>query len=284
MPHFMKILFPLDSTGESESALPCVERLARRWGSEIVLVQVTEPFVGMQPQYWQPLEEQALSTSREYLESVQNRLTGLQVKTLSLIGSPPTALVEAAQDEGCELIVMISHGRSGLTRWLVGSISESVLRQSTVPLLLLHPPGPQVGEFHRVLVPLDGSEPSLQVLSRITPFLAANAQVTLLRCTDFSAQQQLHMAKDSSMEQVMEQLQQELDAVEVPWANVERKLVKAAASEGILRCAQEIDSDLIAMSTHGRSGFRRFWLGSVTEKVARSSPCPVLAFPGKALE
>lgn len=279
----MKILYPMDSTGESESALPCVEKLIRRLGGKLLLIQVTEPFVGMQPQYWQPLEEQALSASAEYLTSIQNRLTGLEVETFSVLGSPRNAIVEKATEEGCDLIVMTTHGRTGVARWLIGSIAESVLRQSPCPVLLLHAPAPQVGEFHRVLVPVDGSESSHQVLDRIGPFLSPTAQVTLLRCTDFTAQQQLRVLDDKHMESVIDGMLQELKSLGLPEHSLQRRVHRGDAVDGILKVAGELDCDLIAMSTHGRTGLRRFWLGSVAEGVARQATCPVLAFPNRSL-
>jgi nucleotide-binding universal stress UspA family protein len=274
----MKTLLPLDGSGESESALSCACKLVQRWGSQLILVQATEPFTGLQPPHWHELEESALAANLEYLKSLQERLGDPTVTIRSRMGSPKTLILEIAEAEQCQLIVMASHGRNGLGRWLVGSVAESVLRQSTCPVLLLRPPAPEVGEFHNVLVPVDDSQASREVLPRIQPFLANDAKVTLLRCSDFTAQQQQAVYQARDVDAVLDALAQDLGQVQVEGLSLHRKVLHSNASEGIVQHAREAGCDLIAMSSHGRSGWRRFLLGSVSERVARLAPCPVLIF------
>lgn len=279
----MKTLLALDSSSESESALACAQKLVQRWNSDLVLVQATEPFAGMQAPHWHQLEQNALASNREYLQSLQERLGNLKVTTRSRLGSPQTLILETAEAEQCQLIVMASHGRNGLDRWLVGSVAESVLRQSTCPVLLLRPPAPGVGEFHNVIIPMDDSEASREVLARIQPFLARDARVTLLRCSDFTAQQHLAVYEARDVDSVLDSLARDLEKVQMEGLTLQRKVLHCNASEGILKVAQEIGCDLIAMSSHGRTGWRRFFLGSVSERVARLARCPVLIFPIAAL-
>lgn len=279
----MKTLLALDSSSESESALACAAQLVRRWNSELVLVQATEPFAGLQPPHWHQLEQNALTANREYLQSLRERLGDLEVSTRSRLGSPKTLILETAEAEQCQLIVMASHGRNGLDRWLVGSVAESVLRQSTCPVLLLRPPAPDQGEFRNLLIPIDDSEASRQVLLRVHPFLAQDARVTLLRCSDFTAQQHLAVYEARDVDAVLQSLERDLESLQLEGVSLQRKVLHCNAAEGIARYAREHSCDLVAMSSHGRTGFKRFLLGSVSERVARTAPCPVLIFPVAAL-
>lgn len=285
----MKILLPLDGSGLAESAIACAQALAQRWQAELVLVSVTEPFVpiglGPQPNISLQMQDETLAASREYLKSIHDRVDGtVQVKTLHLLGTAREELAAAAEKEGCDLIVMASHGRSGPARWLLGSVAESVLRQATCPVMLLRAPAPEVGEFSNILLPTDGSEASQRVLTHIAPYLAASGKVTLLRSTGLSLQDRSQVIDTIALEKFLLNLEQQLRELPVEGLSVEYRVLDGEAADCILEYARTENCDLIAMSTHGRSGFRRFWLGSVTEKVARQASCPVLAVPGKNQE
>lgn len=283
----MKILLPLDGSGLSESAIPCAGALAQRWGAELLLVSVTEPFVpiglGPQPNIGLEMQDEVLTSTREYLQSIASaQPENLPVTTRIVLGSAREELASTAEKESCDLIVMASHGRSGPARWLLGSVAESVLRQATCPVLLLKAPAPEVGEFSHILVPTDGSEASQRVLTYIAPYLAPNGRVTLLRSTGLSLQDRSQVIDTVALEKFLLNLEAQLKELTLEGLELEYQVLDGEASDCILEFAHKAGCDLIAMSTHGRSGFRRFWLGSVTEKVARQAECPVLAVPVKA--
>lgn len=279
----MKILLPLDGSQLAETAVPAAQALAQRWQGEIVLLHTTEPFIpiglGGQPELSVQVQRQSLDASSSYLAGICQRLKGVKARASAILGYPREEIVRFAEQEACQLIVMSSHGRSGPTRWLLGSVAEAVLRLAPCPVLLVRGKSPAQGEFHRVLVPIDGSQHSTSVLEEVKPFLSAGAKVTLLRATGLTLQDRAQIIDPQAFERYLLGLEEQLHEVDCSGLSVERKVVDGDAADSIVAYASEHNFDGIAMATHGRSGFRRLWLGSVTEKVVRQSPCPVLVLP-----
>ena len=279
----MKIMLPLDGSELSESVLPWVVGLARRLQAELLLVKITDPFVAMTPEMpslalrWQ---EQAEAESARYLERLAASLCDLKVETRSMLGVPRDVLPELATTSGCQLIAMASHGRTGVARWLLGSVAERVLRRATCPVLLMRPGVelPQQG-FRRVLVPVDGSATSERVLQEILPYLAEEPQVVVMRASGLTLQEHAQVLDPGARESYLLGLEASLADLKVEGLQLDIRVVDSEAPEAILTLSEEMNCDLIAMSTHGRTGLDRFLLGSVTEKVARYSKMAVLAFP-----
>ncbi|HEY7295654.1 MAG TPA: universal stress protein [Dehalococcoidia bacterium] len=130
----MKILVPLDGSPLAEVALPVAERLAKRLTATIVLVSVAPP------------PESAAQTAEardlliRQLEPAVERLRGLPVEErLELLGEPAEGIVQVAREEDVAMIVMATHGRSGLSDLVQGSTAEAVLRRSPVPVTLVRP-------------------------------------------------------------------------------------------------------------------------------------------------
>ncbi|MEW6283426.1 MAG: universal stress protein, partial [Candidatus Eremiobacterota bacterium] len=181
---------------------------------------------------------------------------------------------------GVDLIVMASHGRTGPGRWLLGSVAEAVLREAPCPVLLVREalPVPLEG-FHRILVALDGSERSLEVVPKVAALAAEGARAELLRASDLDA---LPLSMQER-EVVLNALREELDGVTVPGLAVQRRVEDSSPAAAILAVAEREKCDLIAMTSHGRTGAARVLLGSVAERVARHAPCPVLIVPVKGV-
>jgi nucleotide-binding universal stress UspA family protein len=143
---YKKILVPLDGSVLAESALPKAVELARACGSRIVLLRAAEahPFPGAD------LVDAQVRTVREaekYLVRVQEQLrrSGFEdVTTCVWYGQPASCIAEAAAFQDIDMIVMSTHGRSGFGRLLLGSVTESVLRETSTPILVLHPEGAPV--------------------------------------------------------------------------------------------------------------------------------------------
>ena len=184
----------------------------------------------------------------------------------------PTILTEV-QRSGADLIVMSTHGRSGIGRWIYGSVADALMRQSAIPILLIpancgiawSPEGPK-----RILVPLDGSALSENVLGPAADLAAAgHAELVLLRVVephpmayaDPSAlvwidQEPEREAARAYVKVIAEKLRQ-------PGQSVRTTDALGYASWHISEVAQEAKPDLIAISTHGRGGVSRFVMGSV---------------------
>jgi nucleotide-binding universal stress UspA family protein len=151
---YKKILVPLDGSKLAESVLPHVESLARcSPKAEVMLVSVTERVSGFAAvdDSAQPSGERLIPEAvgkeerqaRKYLDRIVKPLAdkGIKVLTEVLLGKPADEIILFATNEGCDLIVMASHGRSGPSRWTHGSVAEKVFRSNCAPVLMIKAPG-----------------------------------------------------------------------------------------------------------------------------------------------
>lgn len=262
-----KLLLPLLENDISQSVVPCALDFATRCSAETLLVEVVRP---SGPE----LEQQQQEHARVYLEKVSSHWAGYRVSQHTPVGRPDEEICRLAFEQGCDLIVMASHGRDHFARWFLGSVAEALLRQAPCPVLLLRQPAPVRSSFKKILVPTDGSEVSLAFLADLRHFLEPGGTITLLLSSGTSLTRPIG-GLEAHFQQVETRLRQ------LQWDGQPYPLVTLNADpvHDILSWSAANLCDLIAMSTHGHSGFRRFWLGSVTEKVARHAPCPVLVFP-----
>jgi nucleotide-binding universal stress UspA family protein len=265
---FNKIIVPLDGSSLAECALEPAVALAAAGQLELILISIPAfekillPGAAGNGFAWpDQLLELARDQSESYLAETALRLgpERLQVRTEVREGDVAGAIVDTAAAEGASLIVMSTHGYSGLTRWVLGSITEKVLRASTCPVLAVRSTAP----IGNLLIPLDGSllaesvlEPALEVAHALA------AQVTLLRVVDFD---------NASYEEAKDYLHKTADRYRHLADMGQPVVMFGPAAQSILEVAQTHHIDLIAMATHGRTGLRRWVYGSVTEKVLRSA-------------
>ena len=140
-----KILVLLDSSTRAETILPHVKHLAKLGNSMVILLQVVEPSAivstpyDVAPYYTADLAEQWNREAQEYLEGVQKDFAALGIATKIVIAHGPVvrSILDAARDEGADLIAMASHGRTGLASVFYGSKAAGVLQQIDRPLLLV---------------------------------------------------------------------------------------------------------------------------------------------------
>jgi nucleotide-binding universal stress UspA family protein len=285
---FTRILVPLDRSPLAEQALGQAAAIARASAAELDLVLVNEP------------EDAAVN--ERYLESVADELragASLTVTCAVMRGTPAETICARARDVGASLIVMTSHGRTGLSRAWLGSVADAVVRGSTVPVLLLRPvdtPADRLAArrlFEHVLVPIDGSESAAGVLDAAADLArCSGAPVTLLRvvqpvpilaaydinqpmafpATVLDGEATAHVAQSAAgqMEE-MARTVRERGNVKVD-AQV---IVGGRVAESIIDFAHGHAVDVIAMSTRGR-GASRILLGSVADKLLRASGLPML--------
>jgi nucleotide-binding universal stress UspA family protein len=298
-----KILVPLDGSPLAEAVLPRAAAWARATGGVVVLTRVSAPALVAPPTAWTiptPLVgyENTLhdmDLARDYLTDAAMRLkqTGVEVETTGLDGDPAAAIIAYAEEHPeVTLIAMATHGRSGLSRWVLGSVAEKVLHAAPVPLLLVRPDGNETpaapsSDLQTILVPLDGSifaEQALEVAfasARTTG--AALRLVTALPVPDdmaatdsgltpapVPAQYQIEVA------QLTAYLEQQAEPLRRAEITVETQIVNGRPADAILHAAAEAHAGLIVMATHGRSGLQRLWLGSVAMKVVQGATLPVL--------
>jgi nucleotide-binding universal stress UspA family protein len=143
---FKKVVIPLDGSELAEQALAPACRIAERFGSELLLLRVVTPerplpgrpyLAGRAESLPAAFARYNVDEAEAYLSGLKLPALGLSVATRVLSGAPPEMIIAAAAESGADLIVMSTHGRSGLMRLLYGSVAEAVLRGATVPVLLV---------------------------------------------------------------------------------------------------------------------------------------------------
>lgn len=250
----MKILVPLEGD-KSESILPLAGRLAQRWQAELLALHVVEPAL-----------LSSLGDGEKYLHRLSELHPEIPMRRVCETGHPVACIEEFARNQLCDLILMATHGNSGLLRWLRGSVAEGVARHAPCPAMLVRS-GDTPVDFREILIPTDGSQASLAVARRIGRFCSPETRATLLHCSG-------DRREESEEAEIRERLSQAVHGR--PWMRLE--VIAQEPPQGIFDWLADHPSDLIAMSTHGREGLAHLWLGSVTEEVARKSDCPVLVF------
>ncbi|HLY74817.1 MAG TPA: universal stress protein [Planctomycetota bacterium] len=263
-----RILVPLDGSSQAEAILSHLRRIVPRHESKLTLFQSI------------PIATQAREDEAEvYLRKTSSELTneGYPSEQLVRVGSVAETILETAAKEHASLIALSTHGRTGPERWVLGSVAEKVLEASPVPVLVtrsVSTPRPR-GErealpIRNFLVPLDGSRLSLDSLGPVLSLARpVDAHVTLLHVDEPSP----YSGRWESPDETLKEAEHLLRNACIP-ATVEIRRGEAALE--ILKAADEKASDLIAMTTHGRSGPSRWLFGSVTAEVLRSASVPLL--------
>ena len=149
---FKKILIPLDGSKLGEAALPHVENLAIMANSEVILYQAVPPADGIvlspDGEIFSTVREEGANSglsdaAQKYLDGLKDKLAsnGVTVRTEVQPGHPAESIIDFAKAEGIDLIAMSTHGRSGISRWVFGSVADKVLHAAETPVLLVRASG-----------------------------------------------------------------------------------------------------------------------------------------------
>ncbi len=265
----MKILLTLNATPKSESIIPYVVELARGWKAEVLVTRVLDPVVGvgdpLVPLMAESFYLEMVRAGEDYLKEIGKRFQGVAFRTFCLVGSPGECIRQLAVEEQCDLLVMASHGHTGFVRWLWGSVAEGLARIAPCPVLLVRRDTPAL--IRQILVPIDGSDSSSNVVEHLAPFVDPRyTRVTVLHCSG---------ASEAGLDQTRSKLKNLVDGK--GWIQLE--FSSSRAPDGIYKWLADHPCDMVAMSTHGREGLAHLWTGSMMEQVARNANCPVLVFP-----
>lgn len=260
----MKFLAALDGSPSSESIVPYLEALLAIQDADVTLVQAVP---GAEPA--------RVQKAGAYLQRVAKPLRdkGAVVDVQVPPGRPAPAIVDLAVNGGYSLIVMCSRGRKGLPRLILGSVTEEVLRHSPIPVLIVHPAkkGGMKPRLKRIVVPLDGSHRSGSILAHVAP-LAKAAGSKLLFMTTVEPR-----AKDAlPVEVLARNLFREQKELHRQGVATELSIRYGDPVAEILSFGDTQHADLVALSTHGRTGVERARFGSVTESVLREGTIPLL--------
>jgi nucleotide-binding universal stress UspA family protein len=265
-----RILIPLDGTESTDEVLLYVKSITPREETEITLLNVI-PGVG-----------EGEASGRTHAEEIQNGLVRDNWTTHheTRMGDPVREIVKFAILWKATLVVMSTHGRSGLERIRQDSVTEQVVRQSPCPVFILHTERPEPADqrttelFERILVPLDGTETSASILKCVKRFATTHDSEVII----------FHDEMDSHMpEEDRAAIKATLQDQSVALANTGLKVTldlstyRRPISE-ILRRIDDLNISLVSMATHGESGTRRALDESVTAEVIRHSNCPLLVW------
>jgi len=300
---FERILIPLDGSPRAELILSQIDRILRWEDSEVLLLRLVGPVAnsGVDEEDRSLMDETRHAAER-YIQDQVKRFEerGAKARGRVMVGSTAEGILEVAQEEGSTLIAMTTHGRTGLSRWFMGSVAEKVVRASDVPVLLVRsfrptPQGtvePATGEelpFRNLLVPTDGSPASLAAAGPAEKFARLfNSEIFVLHVERpvVSPGAILPGMEAGSMPPPSEPTPSLDDEATREAAERFRRAGLRVTRRTVLGdpAAEIIDQasagiDLIALATRGRSGFSRWLTGSVTERVLRHAAVPLLIVP-----
>jgi nucleotide-binding universal stress UspA family protein len=310
--YYKTILVPLDGSERAETILPHVENLASHKQARVVFTRVVEPtrqsFV-LDPHAPPKYEYDSAQGERaqEYLTQMVARFEdkGLSAGMVLMWGPPIDGIIRAADESSADLIAMSSQGRTGLAQVVYGSVAAGVLNRVTRPLLMVHEETSAEQESNnQILVALDGSKHAEAILPHVESVAHLyEASVTLVRVVTTAYQTAVMYDVDETTANgqpkpagehtsVMKELSREQEAERFEQARqylVEKReklrakgldthavLLQGRPVESIVHVAESIDADLIAMTSHGRSGLSQVFYGSVSSGVLNRTKRPLL--------
>ncbi|ESP87877.1 universal stress protein [Candidatus Halobonum tyrrellensis] len=294
---FDDLLVPVDGSDHAADALSYALALATGTGARVHVCSVVNPYTLSKVTDLREAREGA----EEVVADAERRVeaAGLDAVTAVREGSPADAIREYAEEAGVDCVVMSTHGRSGVERYLIGSVTEKVVRTSPVPVLAVHTTdadGGREGEYRRLLLPTDGSAAAAAAERTAVAFASAFDAtldvVSVVDSTDLATAAGPTGAEGEAVRQVEKALDaraaRATDAVaddaRAAGVDVETSVEQGSVHERILARATETDADAIVVGTHGRGGVERYLLGSVAEKVVRLADRPVLVVPADAAD
>lgn len=303
----LRMLVPLDGSPLAERALEMATELAQRIARSR---PAREPLVivcrAVDPSPWLDLaggdaRAQALEAAAHYLQeqAAGLRNQGLTVETAVRLGQPAAELLEQVIARQVDLVILSTHGRSGLTRWALGSVAERVARSAPVPILLLPAAAPATltakdaqgaTMMPRLLVPLDrsaGAEAALPPALELARLLQAELRllsvvVPKLEEDRAGEQERPWNADGQEVHQIEHYLRRHAEAAQQAGITVWWGIGFGLPGANIIAQAHTHQVQLIVMTTQGRGSLVRGRLGGVAEEILHHGQLPVLLVPSTA--
>lgn len=262
-----RILVSLDGSSRADGAIEAIRPLLRRHQPEVILLGVMD-------------EVQYSYELREHLDRVCDdlRAGGIDSSIVIREGSPSAEIVAIARERGVDLIAMSTHGRGGLARAFLGSVTEEVLRRTEVPILVCRP-GVRMGDWKHLVVALDGSAAAERILPEVARFAKAEkASVDLVRVAVpvVTSGGLGEVPVVYSPEDPMPYLRKVAGELMANGVDARPVGLEGRIGPQILKHVTESDAALVVLTTHGRTGLSRILMGSVAEEIVRHAPCPVM--------
>ncbi|WP_092693594.1 universal stress protein [Halorientalis regularis] len=277
---FERILVPTDRSDPARRALEQAADLTTRYDATLTALRVvdTRELDGSSD-----LDERTEVARTDLDDAIEDLDVDPTPEGVVRAGIPSEEILDYADEEWIDLIVMGTHGRTGVRRYLLGSVAEKVVRLSDLPVLSVHPAEVDVGSvpYERILVPTDGSDGAGVAVDCATDLAKTyGADLHAVSVVDTGA-----MAPDVQFDVIRDQLRERAQTAVETVAEATREagiddtqtaVLEGRAHDAIKSYADEERIDLIVMGTHGRSGLDRYLLGSVAEKLVRTASVPVL--------
>ena len=317
MQHY--ILVPLDGSTLSEAILPHAVAVAHATKSALILLQVLEPVYEpifgalgtpefVEEEQLALMRDEQLASLHHYLENIasQLRANGLEIHTKVIEGNHPATQIiwHAEYDTLLHMIAMTTHGRSGVLRWLFGSVAAEVVQTTPRSLLLLRPQesdmsfsmvNSKAAPYQTIIVPLDTSPFAEQTLDQAHELTSAmNATLLLVSIVPPPHVLPFHIRKEkephslmsalhqAELERRTHYLEQRAEHFREQGLRVQTHVATGHPAEEILRFSTQHQHTLLVMTSHGRSGLRRILLGSVAMKVVQGAHVPILLVRGRS--
>jgi nucleotide-binding universal stress UspA family protein len=285
------LLVPTDGSEHAERAAEHALSVARLFDATVHLVNVVDvqdagglfSAGGVDKEFIERLEDEARETISEVEDLAE---PDDDVRTAVVRGKPSEGILDYADENDADLVFMGTHGRTGLNRYVTGSVTERVVRLSDVPVFTVRATDRSVlGDgYDDILIPTDGSECAAAAIDHGLAIAEQyDATVHAVSVVDVRA---LTSSDDIPPQtQLLEQFEERSEKATEAVAERAREAGLDATTEvrdgvparSLIDYADENDVDLIAMGTHGRTGFQRYFLGSTTAKVVRTADMPVLS-------
>ena len=307
---YRRILVPLDGSKLAERVLPYARLLAKAQHVPIELLRVFDRLPGVLTNSSGGQGADCSSTAfrneaneYKYIEQIASSLrgVGVEVTVACREGDPASLIIKEAEQHSNTLIAMSTHGRSGVGRWVFGSVTDKVLHSNMGYMLIVRATSKERRshsdvKLGAIIVPLDGSdlaEQSLPVASALSQSLGIRVSLVTATSTieeDMNTISFQEMGVDAgeripSSEDIAKEMDGDARAylnkrretlIQQGVTSIETQLLQGSAAGAIVDLVQETSDNLVVMTTHGRSGMGRWVLGSVTDRVVRESGGPVL--------
>ncbi|MFB6092955.1 MAG: universal stress protein [Haloquadratum sp.] len=289
---FETVLFPTDGSVGAFRVLDHVLDLAARHDATLHVLTVVDREGDQRTADESEAESAAETDAEATVAEVTERADGRGVETHTAVrrGEPFQTIVDYADGADVDLIAMPTHGRSGLERLFLGSTTERVVRHATAPVLTVRPSADRelAYPYRRVLVPTDGSECANEALGVGSDLaVATDARLDVLSVVDVTSfgldarvDLQLDQLESSAQTVVDDAVGVATDAGLAPDAVTGDVRTGTSPVREINAYVDDNDVDLVVVGTHGRTGLDRYLLGSVTEKLLRTTTVPVMTVHG----
>lgn len=270
-----KILVALDGSENSERALWWATQSAAREKALIVLFRAVDTTI-LEPEFI----SSTVTDARNYLLRMETEINqaGLPSKVVVRQGKPAMAIVKAAMEERCDLILMTTRGGSKVKRWTIGGVTEQVLRMSPIPVLPVQTRTRPAKNDHirRVIVPVDGSKLA-EGAKEWAVGLARMLRAQLVFLHVYPADGRgLGTHAEETFDALRERMMRECQLLRKSGVKARFAVRSGDAAERVLGFSKK--NDMIVTTTHGEGGFKRWIFGSVAEKLIHEARIPVLVY------